>query len=113
MANIFRPQLEGNRVSNRGLPLSAEYIVCSGLDIMGGGHFQRVEGVCSSTCTASAHNMLYKFVDALLTIKDQVIYMPTRPMKEQNSNKIWQKYKLWNVTCGIDGVHMPFDGVPR
>ena len=113
LTDILRDELVIERQNMRGRPFSAEYIVCSGLDIMGGGQFQRIEGVCSSSSTSSAHNMLYKFVGALLTIKDQVIHMPTQAMKERNSQIIWEKYNMWNVTCGIDGCHIPFDGIPR
>ena len=40
--------------SNRGLPISAELIVCSALEMMAGGHFYRVGGYTSGTALSTA-----------------------------------------------------------
>ena len=58
LTDLLLPHL--HRENNRGLPLDPISIVCSGLDILGGGHFQRVEGVCSNTAAGTAHKLLYK-----------------------------------------------------
>ena len=34
----------------------------SGLDILGGGHFQRVGGVCMSSTKSTAHKKLYRYI---------------------------------------------------
>ena len=47
---------------NRGDPFLAEQIMCSGLQILGGGHFFRTEGACSGTGVSTAHKNLYRCV---------------------------------------------------
>ena len=39
--------------------------------------------------------------------------MPDRGQMAINSAHIYENYKLWNVVCGIDGCHIPFDDKPR
>jgi hypothetical protein len=39
--------------------------------------------------------------------------MPNRARKERNAKQIFDKYKLYNVVCGIDGCHMAFKDQPR
>ena len=56
---ILVPFLEGEA---RNGPFSPEQIVCSGLDILGGGHFQRVGGVCMSSTKSTAHKKLYRYI---------------------------------------------------
>ena len=46
--------------SNRGLPCTAEQIVCNGLEILAAGQFFRVAGYSSGVCTATAWNNLYR-----------------------------------------------------
>ena len=59
LTDLLRPQLVRDQ---RGHPFSPELTVCAGLDILGGGHFQRVEGVCSNSGTSTAHKLLYRLV---------------------------------------------------
>ena len=59
LTDILRPLLVLE--NNRGRPFTPEQIVCTGLDILGGGHFQRVEGVCSDSGTSTAHLLMYRF----------------------------------------------------
>ena len=56
------PFLQGQAANDRGLPFSPEQIVCSGLDILGGGHFHRVGGVCMSSTPSTAHKKLYRYI---------------------------------------------------
>ena len=60
LTDILRPQLTEEIRSNRGLPFSPEEIETSCLDILGGGHFQRVQGACSQSGTSSVHKNLYR-----------------------------------------------------
>ena len=59
---ILLPFLEGVARNDRGKPFSPEQIVCSGLDILGGGHFQRVGGVCMSSTKSTAHMKIYRYI---------------------------------------------------
>ena len=61
LTDILRPYLNADAENNRGLPFSPEQIVTSGLDILGSGHFQRVEGVCSQSGKSSVHKNLYRY----------------------------------------------------
>ena len=42
--------------SNRGMPISAELIVCSALEMMAGGYFFRVGGYSSGVAKSTAWN---------------------------------------------------------
>ena len=48
--------------NRRGLPCSAEQIVCSALEIMAGGHFFRVNGYAGGLCTGTAWKNLYRYL---------------------------------------------------
>ena len=111
LANLLRPQLQA-RDGQRN-PFTVEQIVCCGLDYLGGGHFQRTEGVCSRSCTSSAFNMAYKFIDALLTHKDEFVRLPDRERRERNAREVLRKHHLFNVNYGIDGSHFTFKEKPR
>ena len=116
LVDLVRPNLnlnEDNPNARRGQPFSAEQIVCSALNIMGGGHFQRVQGDCTGSVPSTAHKFLYKFVDALLPLKEQFLHVPTKAEMRQNMALVKDKYGLSNVICGIDGSHCAFDGKPR
>ena len=58
-------------------------------------------------------HVFYRFVDAVLTLKPEVIAMPNRAQRAQNIHKVYTKYKLLNVVSGIDGRNMPFEEKPR
>ena len=113
LANMLAPHLVRNDVHHGYQRLTPLETVCSALDILGGGHFQRVEGVCANMCTTSAHRSLHRFVGALNTFKNEVIHMPTRAEQDENRRSVLEKYNLPNVVCAIDGCHIPWDGTPR
>ena len=46
--------------NKRGLPCTAEQIVCTGLELMAGGHFFRVAGYTTGVSTATAWRHLYR-----------------------------------------------------
>ena len=58
LTNLVRGSL--SHTTNRGIPFTAEQVVCSALDYLGGGHFQRIQGVCSGSARSTAHEMIYK-----------------------------------------------------
>ena len=62
LTDILRPYLNADAENMRGLPFSPEQIVTSGLDILGSGLFQRVEGVCSQSGKSSVHKSLYRYI---------------------------------------------------
>ena len=64
LADILRPHLSSR--DNRGLPFTPEEVVCTGLDILGGGQMQRTLGACSRCCTASAHLHLYMYINLMI-----------------------------------------------
>ena len=57
LVRVLTPYLERDQ---RGQPFSPAQVVCCGLNILGGGHFQRTEGVCSGATTSTAHTLLYR-----------------------------------------------------
>ena len=113
LVGIVGPVLAAERETRRGQPFTAEEIVCSGLHILRGGHFQRIEGECANTSQSSAFNNLYRFVDAINAVKPEYVHMPTDLEMARNMRWIEQKYGFPNVICGIDGTHCAFDGTPR
>ena len=76
LVGIVGPVLAAERETRRGQPFTAEEIVCSGLHILRGGHFQRIEGECANTSQSSAFNNLYRFVDAINAVKPEYVHMP-------------------------------------
>ena len=48
-----------------------------------------------------------------MTLKDQVVHMPTAQQKANNAAIVKEKYGLANVIRGTDGTHCAFDGKPR
>ena len=56
---------------------------------------------------------LHRFIEAVLTLKEEVVVMPNREQRAENIQKVFTKYKLLNVVSGIDGCHMPFEERPR
>ena len=111
--DVIGPHLQTEHDNNRGRPFTAEQIVCSGLHILRGAHYQRVEGECANNSQSSAFKNLYRFVDALNKVKAEYVHMPTEAEMVQNSKKIEDKYGFPNVIMGIDGTHCGFDGAPR
>ena len=57
---LVLPYLDVHANNNRGKPFSAEEVVCSALNILGCGHFQRMQGDCTGSVPSTAHNFLYR-----------------------------------------------------
>ena len=96
IADIVRPHIHlfkpGDGMgAGRPTLLSVEQIVCLGLEFLAGGHFFRVEGVCSGISTAAAWNYVYRFVDALNhpDVRNRFIYMPSQRMREENAAQVF------------------------
>ena len=58
ITELVRPKL--SRHDQRGRPLSPEQIVLLSLDILGGSHFMRTQGVLAGCCTAAVFKNLYE-----------------------------------------------------
>ena len=59
--------------------------------------------------------LFFRFVDAVLdpTIRTRFLHLPTQQQQLQNMQECYAKYKLPNITGGIDGCHIPFLERPR
>ena len=92
LVDLITPLLDIT-TTNRGLPCSAQQIVCSGLEILAGGHFFRVNGYCGGMATGTAWSNLYRLVAALInpTVRGQFLYMPTPQQQQDNMNSMTEK----------------------
>ena len=70
------PIIGAEHETRQGQPFIAEEIVCSGLHMIRGGHFQRIEGECANASQPSAFNNPYRFVDAINAVKARYIHIP-------------------------------------
>ena len=61
LVDLMRPDLEHE--TNRGLPLSPELKVCLALATYGGGHFQRVTGLCGGVRQSTARKAIVQVTD--------------------------------------------------
>ena len=55
----------------------------------------------------------FRFLDAVILLKDRIVHMPTPQQMANNAAVVKQKYGLSNVVCGIDSTHCGFDGKPQ
>ena len=60
ITEMVRPIFDINNYNQRGLPLTAEQIVCSALEVMSGGHFFRVNGDAGGMGYGTARRSLYR-----------------------------------------------------
>ena len=99
----------------RGQPVAPQQIVCSGLDIMAGGHFFRVNGYGGGLGTSTAWKCLYRLTDALLMpeIRERFLHMPTQDQQAENMRDVFNKYGMHNIIGAVDGCHIPFLERPR
>ena len=99
----------------RGQPVAPQQIVCSGLDIMAGGHFFRVNGYGGGLGTSTAWRCLYRLTDALLMpeIRERFLHMPTQDQQAVNMRDVFNKYGMHNIIGAVDGCHIPFLERPR
>ena len=114
LTNLVQPFFDINR-NNHGLPCNPQQIVCSGLELMAGGHFFRVNGYASGISTTTAWRNLYRFVNALLQpqVRERFLHLPTARERAINMRTVYNKYGLHNVIAGVDGCHIPFLDRPR
>ena len=114
LVNMVTPLFDLNR-NRRGEPCSARQIVCSGLEILAGGHFFRVNGYGGGIGKSTAWNNMYKLADALVSpeIREQFLHMPNHFERVQNMTEVYDKYGLHNVIGAVDGCHIPFLERPR
>ena len=60
ITEMVRPIFDINNYNQRGLPLTAEQIVCSAFEVMSGGHFFRVNGDAGGVGYVTTRRSLYK-----------------------------------------------------
>ena len=99
--------------SNRGLPLSPVMKVCIALGMYGGGHFQRIAGLCGGVSQYAARQALKEVTEALLQFRNQYIFMPTNNEMQETAERMFQIYKLPRFALGVDGVMLKFEAAPR
>ena len=99
--------------SNRGLPLSPVMKVCIALGMYGGGHFQRIAGLCGGVSQYAARQALKEVTEALLHFRRQYIFMPTNDEMHETAEKMLQRFKLPRFALGVDGVMLKFESAPR
>ena len=99
--------------SNRGLPLSPVMKVCIALGMYGGGHFQRIAGLCGGVSQYAARQALKEVTEALLQYRKQYIFMPTINEMHETAEKMFQRFKLPRFALGVDGVMIKFETAPR
>jgi hypothetical protein len=64
--------------TDRGNPLTPVQQICIALNHYGGGHFQRISGLCGGISQQTAQRCLVKVTEALCQQKAEHIRMPTR-----------------------------------
>ena len=111
LTNLVQPFFDINR--NRGC--DPRQIVCSGLEVMAGGHFFRVNGYACGISTSTAWRNLYRLVNALLEpqVRERFLHLPTARERAINMRTVFDKYGLHNIIAGVDGCHIPFRDRPR
>ena len=111
LVDLMRPDLEHE--TNRGLPLSPELKVCLALATYGGGHFQRVTGLCGGVRQSTARKAIVQVTDCLVAKRKQFIFMPSREEMEKTSQEMLVRFNLPRFALAVDGVQVRFQDSPR
>ena len=80
--------------NNTGMPLTEMQNLCIALDILAGGHFQRVGGRIGNVQQSVARRCLIKVVDALLNVKGEWIHLPNLETMRESARYILQTFGL-------------------
>ena len=99
--------------SNRGHPLSPVMKVCIALGMYGGGHFQRIAGLCGGVSQYAARQALKEVTEALLQYRNHYIFMPTNNEMQETAERMFEMFKLPRFALGVDGVMLKFEAAPR
>ena len=85
----------------------------------GGGHFQRIAGLCGGVSQYAARQALKEVTDALLHYRSQYIFMPTKNEMHETAEKMLQRFKLPRFalfvkeTSTIDLLYIFTNKVPK
>ena len=99
--------------NNRGLPLSPAVKVCIALGMYGGGHFQRIAGLCGGVSQYAARQALVDVTNSLLGHRNEFIFMPSIREMENTADKMWHRFHLPRFALAVDGVMLRFQDAPR
>lgn len=97
----------------RGDPLSPVQQVCVALHTYGGGHYQRVSGLCGGVSQNAAREALIRVTDAIIERKDQFIFMPDVQEMEDTSERMFDKFGLPRFAMAVDGMMSRFEEAPK
>jgi hypothetical protein len=111
LADIIQNHLEFE--SDRGTPLTPIQQLCVALNFYGGGHFQRIAGLCGGVSQPTAHRCIKKVTEAICLLKPEYIMMPTRQQMQDTARKMEDKFDLPRFAYGVDGVVVKFASKPR
>ena len=82
--------------------------------ILGGDTYQRVGASLNGITQGCAQATFARVVKAInRNLKRDFLYMPTEEMIRANAHENFQKYHLPNFGYSVDGMHVPFENMPR
>ena len=99
--------------TNRGVPLSPAVKVCIALGMYGGGHFQRIAGLCGGVSQYAARQALVDVTHSLLDHRSEYIFMPSTQEMEETADRMYQRFHLPRFSLAVDGVMLRFQDAPR
>lgn len=99
--------------SRRGGGLDPAIQLQAGLNHLAGRQFQRTTGLTYGASQGNARDCLVRVVDAVITLKEQYIYMPSPRERRETSDHFFSLKGLKGFAWGIDGTHCFFNGKPR
>jgi hypothetical protein len=80
--------------SDRGNPLTPVQQLCAVLNYYGGGHFQRITGLCGGISQRTAQRCIANVTAALCEVKADHIMMPTIEQMEATAQRMEDTYDL-------------------
>ena len=99
--------------TRRGGGLEPHIQLQAALNHLSGLQFQRTTGLTYGASQNNARECLVRVVDALITLKEQYIYMPNVRERHQTSERMYEFRGLRGIAWGIDCTHCFFAKKPR
>ena len=97
----------------QGEPLSPVQQLCVALHHYGGGHYQRVTGLCGGVSQNAARTALIQVTNALVARKAQFIFMPDIQEMGDTSERMFQRFGLPSLSMAVDGMMARFEEAPK
>ena len=94
--------------TRRGGGLESHIQLQAALNHLSGLQFQRTTGLTYGASQNNARECLIRVVDAIITLKDQYIYMPLARERQKTSDAMYEFRGLRGFAWGIDGTHYFF-----